>query len=86
MKEPIKIAACGFGFLAVKQGVFESLSRPWFGATMITTEDGIEFPIMGEDISWCHKVTQKGYEIWLDPTVRLIHNKMMKLTWEGIKP
>lgn len=86
MKEPMKIAACGFGFLAVKQGVFESLSRPWFGSSIIKTEEGIEFPLMGEDMSWCHRVTEKGYEIWLDPTVRLIHTKMMKLTWEGIRP
>lgn len=85
MTEPIKIGACGFGFLAVKQGVFESLSRPWFGSAMYKDKDGNEFPLMGEDISWCYRVTQKGYEIWLDPTVRVIHNKMMKLTWEGVK-
>jgi hypothetical protein len=86
MEEPVKIAACGFGFLAVKQGVFESLSRPWFQSASITTDDGHTFALMGEDISWCQRVTEKGYEIWFEPTVRLIHNKTMKLTWEGIKP
>lgn len=86
MTEPIRIEGCGFGFLAVKQGVFESLTRPWFQAAMGTTDDGITFPIMGEDMSWCKRVTDAGFEIWFDPTVRVTHHKMMKLTWEGITP
>lgn len=86
MTEPIQIAGCGFGFLAVKSGVFESLTRPWFQAAIITSDDGFTFPLMGEDLSWCKRVTDAGYEIWFDPTVRVTHNKMMKLTWEGIQP
>jgi hypothetical protein len=86
MDEPIQIEGCGFGFLAVKSGVFESLTRPWFQAAMATTDDGFTFPIMGEDMSWCQRVRSEGYEIWFDPTVRVTHHKMMKLTWEGIRP
>ena len=87
--ELIPLAGCGFGFIAVKSGVFESLSRPWFQSTFGTVkgDDGEDytFPVIGEDISWCMRVKEKGYEIWLDPTVQVTHNKMMKLTWEGIK-
>lgn len=90
MKEPRKIAGCGFGFIAVKAGVFESLSRPWFQSTPITytDKDGkeSEFMMVGEDLSWCKRVQDKGYEIWFDPTVRVLHHKMMTLTWEGIRP
>ena len=86
MDEPIQIEGCGFGFLAVKSGVFESLTRPWFQPAMATTDDGFTFPIMGEDMSWCQRVRSEGYEIWFDPTVRVTHHKMMKLTWEGIRP
>lgn len=86
MDEPIKVAGCGFGFLAVKQGVFESLTRPWFQSTLVKTKDGFEFPMMGEDLSWCKRVTDLGYDIWFDPSVRVTHNKMMKLTWDGIRP
>jgi hypothetical protein len=86
MDEPIQIEGCGFGFLAVKSGIFESLTRPWFQAAMATTDDGFTFPIMGEDMSWCQRVRSEGYEIWFDPTVRVTHHKMMKLTWEGIRP
>jgi hypothetical protein len=89
-KELIPIDGCGFGFVAVKSGVFESLSRPWFQSAIVrfkTEEDNkeYEFPIIGEDISWCMRVKNNGYQIWLDPTVQVTHNKMTKLTWEGIK-
>ncbi len=91
MTEPSEIDGAGFGFICVKQGVFESLSRPWFQSAWITKKDeetGKEFtfPIMGEDISWCYRVKQNGYQIWLDPTVRVQHHKMMKLTWDGPRP
>lgn len=85
MTETHQIDGCGFGFLAVKSGVFESLSRPWFQAASFTMDNGTTFPLMGEDLSWCHRVKQQGFEIWFDPTVRVTHHKMMKLTWEGIK-
>jgi hypothetical protein len=86
MTEPVQIEGCGFGFLAVKSGVFESMTRPWFQAAMATTDDGFTFPIMGEDMSWCKRATDAGHEIWFDPSVKVTHHKMMKLTWEGPKP
>jgi GT2 family glycosyltransferase len=50
------------------------------------TKEEFTFPIMGEDISWCERVHQAGFDVWLDPSIRLTHHKMMKLTWEGIRP
>lgn len=91
MKDLEKVDGTGFGFLCVKQGVFESLSRPWFQSSWITMEDEetkeeFSFPIMGEDLSWCKRAREAGFEIWLDPTVKVIHHKTVKLTWEGMKP
>lgn len=89
MEEPVEVFGAGFGFIMVKQGIFEKLTRPWFQSTMATSVagDGTEFtfPIMGEDLSWCKRVGDLGFKIWFDPTVRLTHHKTMKLTWEGIK-
>lgn len=88
LDDPIKIEGCGFGFLCVKQGVFEKLSRPWFQQVIHTMElDGevIDFPLMGEDLSWCKRVQQEGFEIWLDPKVKVTHYKSAQLTWDGIK-
>jgi GT2 family glycosyltransferase len=85
MTEPIQVDGCGFGFIAVKSGVFESLTRPWFQAAAIQTEDGSNLPLMGEDLSWCKRVKDQGFEIWFDPSVKVTHNKMMKLTWDGVR-
>jgi hypothetical protein len=86
MTEPIQVEGCGFGFVAVKSGVFESMTRPWFQSTMFTSDDGYTFPMMGEDLAWCKRAIDYGYKIWFDPTVRVLHHKMMKLTWEGPQP
>lgn len=87
-KELMKVSSVGFGFVCIKPGIFEKMSRPWFQSVMGTaTQDGKEytFPILGEDLSFCKRATDMGYEIWLDPTVQLIHNKTMQITWQGIK-
>lgn len=89
MFEPVKVWAAGMGFMCVKSGVFESLSRPWFQSAPTTINlDGKEynFNIIGEDMSFCERATKAGFEIWFDPTVRVTHHKMMKLTWEGLRP
>ena len=89
MTEPIEIDGCGFGFVCIKQGIFESLSRPWFQQVMSKVEiagQTIDFPIMGEDLAWCKRVKDAGFKIYLDPTVKVTHHKTMKLTWEGIQP
>ena len=88
MENITEIEGCGFGFLMVKQGIFEQLSRPWFQQVMGTVElngKTIEFPIMGEDLSWCKRVRDLGYKIYLDPNVKVTHHKTFQLTWEGIK-
>lgn len=90
LEELEQVFMVGLGFVCVKQGVFESLSRPWFQSVQATIKDpntNKDFPffIMGEDVSWCSRVNDAGYEIWLDPKVKVTHHKNMRLTWEGIK-
>lgn len=80
-----KIEACGFGFLAVKSGIFEQLSRPWFQSVnkdIVVEGKTYNFNVIGEDISWCSRVKDLGYDIWLDPTVRVTHEKTVQLSWE----
>lgn len=86
-REPFKAAGVGFGFLAVKQGVFESMKRPWFSQVEVmvknkeTGEEEYKFPLMGEDLSWCTKAINLGYDIWVDPAVRVTHHKQAVLEW-----
>jgi hypothetical protein len=87
--ELMKVHSVGFGFVCIKQGVFEKMTRPWFQSVLGTTKQNGEeftFPILGEDLSFCQRANNLGFEVWLDPNVKLIHNKMMKLTWGGIVP
>jgi hypothetical protein len=89
MEEPIKVFGAGMGFMMVKSGVFEKLSRPWFQSAPVTTNfngKDITFPIIGEDLSFCKRAGDLGFEVWFDPTVKVTHHKTMKLTWKGIKP
>lgn len=87
MKNPERIFGAGMGFFCMKSGIFEKLSRPWFqsvpGTTIFNGKE-FTFPIMGEDLSLCKRINDAGFEIWLDPSIKLIHHKTFKLTWEGL--
>lgn len=88
-EEDIEIGGAGFGFICFKSGIFENLTRPWF--QMVTKPyvyQGQEhiIPIIGEDLSLCERVKRIGYKIWLDPKVRVVHHKTLKLTWNGVQP
>ena len=88
MTEPERVFGAGMGFFCMKSGIFEKMSRPWFQSVPGTTKfEGEEFtfPIMGEDLSLCKRINDLGFEIWLDPSIKLIHHKTFKLTWEGLK-
>lgn len=84
-KKPFKVAGCGFGFLGVKSGVFENMPRPWFGPVAVpnydekTGEKTEDFILVGEDLSWCTKAINSGFDIWVDPNVRVVHQKTFPL-------
>ena len=84
MKEVTEIEGTGFGFVCIKYGVFESLSRPWFQSVPGTVRIGDEeftFNIIGEDLSFCARARKVGFKIYADPNVKVTHHKMQKLTW-----
>lgn len=90
LTEPFKVWGSGFGFIMIKQGVFETLSRPWFQSSPSskTFDDGrtFNFQILGEDLSFCDRIAKESnFEVWTDPNVQLTHTKQMKLTWKGIE-
>jgi len=80
-KEHVEITHAGFGFIAIKQGVFETLPRPWFQTqyTKTTINDKEYLIPYGEDYSFCSKARQHGYKIFLDPTVNVTHYKQIPL-------
>jgi GT2 family glycosyltransferase len=77
-KKLIEMAYAGFGFMLMKKGVMESLEYPWFKQIEIKIGDDI-VDMTSEDTSACLRLREKGYKIWIDPKVRVGHQKMMIL-------
>jgi len=76
----IEVGSVGLGFCCVKNGVFESISRPWFFYPVIpyVDKDGatMQSPNFSEDTAICYKwVNEGGNKIMLDPKTTVTHNK-----------
>ena len=80
----VAVDLVGFGFVAVKYGVFERLERPWFGhlSNPVQNSQGQTLYVtVGEDISWCMKAKSAGFDIYFDPTVLVTHMKTQPVEW-----
>jgi GT2 family glycosyltransferase len=74
-EDPIEVFGLGFGFIAMKQGVFESCDRPWFRIQGVQWDE-LDFECnVGEDYSWCMNARKNGFQVYVDPTVKVKHHK-----------
>lgn len=73
--EPVEVGGVGFGFVAMKRGVFETMERPWFLINRVKWDDVDFYTNVGEDYSWCANAQRAGYKIWVDPQVKVLHHK-----------
>ena len=89
MKDPIRVQSLGFGFVAMKSGIFEKIQRPWFNLEYVKVgqdKDGKDIiDSVGEDISWCVKAYRAGVELYFDPTVLVTHLKKQPIAWDHIR-
>jgi len=74
-KKPFTVDYTGFGWVCIKNGVFEKLPYPWFAPKMQVFESGAVQDMCGEDVSFCLDALEEGYEIWCDPRIRVGHEK-----------
>ena len=74
-KKPFTVDYTGFGWVCIKNGVFEKLPYPWFAPKMQVFESGAVQDMCGEDVSFCLDAIEAGYEIWCDPRIRVGHEK-----------
>jgi hypothetical protein len=85
MREPVKVQSIGFGFVAMKYGVFESIQRPWFNHEQVQvgkdSAGNAVIDTVGEDISWCIKAYRAGIDIYFDPAVLVDHIKKAPIRW-----
>lgn len=77
-KDIFDVAYVGFGFLCIKKGVFEALSYPYFEPVKMELNNVIK-DYASEDVSWCIRVKKLGYKIYVDPTVKVGHQKTITL-------
>jgi len=68
----------GFGFIAIKYGVFEKIPRPWFTCMPFEVAPGV-VDTVSEDISWCVKAHHAGFKIHMDADVRVGHMKTRRV-------
>lgn len=71
--EPFTVSFAGFGFMAIKYGVLESMEFPWFKPRKIQNGNFIDFA--GEDVSFCWDAKQLGFDTWVHPGVKVGHQK-----------
>jgi hypothetical protein len=65
----------GFGFVAMKSGVFEKCDRPWFLMERIRWQH-LDFDLnLGEDYSFCVNARRNGFKVYVDSTVKVKHHK-----------
>ncbi len=73
-RNPFKVKYCGFGCVLVKMKVFEKLEWPYwkneFKPGQITK---------GEDIYFCDKAREAGFDIWCEPKVKCSHIRITNL-------
>jgi len=68
-KELFKVAGLGAGCLLIKMSVFEKLEAPYF--PMEWNEKGDV--VLGEDIGFCEKAREGGFDVWCDPLLEVFH-------------
>ena len=76
-KKPFTVDYTGFGWLLIKNGVFEheGMPYPWFAPKMQIFESGEVQDMCGEDVSFCLDAKEAGFEIWCDPRIRVGQEK-----------
>ena len=72
----MKVEYTGFGWILIKNGVFEKIEYPWFAPKLINLSEDIR-DVCSEDVAFCQDVKNSGIEIWVDPTCRVGHEKTL---------
>lgn len=81
-EKPFKVDYCGFGWVLIKKGVFEKIPYPWFEPKKIrlVKPDGTILEDMcSEDIGMCMDFKKYEFDIWVNPKVRVGHQKMITI-------
>lgn len=75
-REPFRIGACGFGCVLIKRHVLEAIGQPYF---VENYGDVYGNRSQTEDIDFCRRAKEHGFEIWCHPGVVCGHYKTVDL-------
>lgn len=75
LPELVKMPHTGMGFMLVRSGVFEYIKYPWFVPILPMDEQGNIIDIMGDDVAFCERAKQIGFDTWIATSVRIGHEK-----------
>ena len=78
----IPVDMSGFGFICMNNGVFESMTKPYFSNAVVDiSQDGVltKEIVLSEDASWSIHAFNAGYKIMFDTQILLGHQK--KTIW-----
>ncbi len=65
---PFKIKWCGFGCVLIKTSVLDKMDWPYWRSEY---KQGLR--TLGEDIYFCRKAQESGFDIWCNPKVKCDH-------------
>jgi len=68
---------CGLAFACTKLAVYEAMGYPYFRTTILE-HGGVEVQT-SEDVGFCWRARQAGFEIYADPKVCIGHQKIITL-------
>jgi hypothetical protein len=71
-----KVDYTGMGYMLVKNGVFEKIGYPWFSPEFYNVPGNEKIQdFMSEDVSFCMKAKKAGFEIFVDISMIVPHEK-----------
>lgn len=85
----VNVDAVGLGCLLVNRDVIDDIGRPWFRWTQGYEDHPWDLqhegepPGISEDFDFCYKAHQEGYDIYVDTTVKCLHEKSCVLSEDG---
>ena len=65
----------GMGWMLIQKGVMESIKYPWFGPRFVRATETL-IDTLSEDLSFALAAKEAGYDIWLDPLLKVGHEKI----------
>lgn len=65
--EAFKVSGCGFGCVLMKTQLLADVMNNNGGKCFVPDQK------LGEDVAFCQRATNLGYEIWCEPTARVGH-------------